>query len=58
MMTLVFSSMGIPKTIAFVIALAFRGMNFWLPLFCGFFLIRSLRRFKNSGGLPQSGGAN
>ena len=39
MMTLVFSSMGIPKTIAFVIALAFRGMNFWLPLFCGFFLI-------------------
>lgn len=54
-MTLVFSSMGIPKTNALVIALAFRGMNFWLPLFCGFFLIRSLSRFKNSGGQPQSG---
>ena len=58
MMTLVFSSMGIPKTNALVIALAFRGMNFWLPLLCGFFLIRSLSRFKNSGGLPPSGGAN
>jgi glycosyltransferase 2 family protein len=54
-MTLVFNSMGIPRTSALVISLAFRGMNFWVPLVCGFFLIRSLNRFKSSGEQAQSG---
>jgi uncharacterized protein (TIRG00374 family) len=57
-MTLVFNSMGIPKANALVITLAFRGMNFWLPVLCGFLLIRGLNRFKNSGGQTQSGKAS
>lgn len=49
-MTLVFSSMGIPMANALVIALTFRGLNFWLPVLFGFFLIRGLSRFKSSSG--------
>jgi len=39
-MTLVFASLGIPASGAAVIALAFRGLTFWLPLAVGFFLFR------------------
>ena len=49
-MTLVFNSMGIPKANALVITLTFRGLNFWLPVLCGFLLIRSLSRFKSTSG--------
>jgi uncharacterized protein (TIRG00374 family) len=44
-MSLVFSSLGIPRTKAVVISLAFRGVNFWLPLIVGFFLLRYVRSF-------------
>ena len=36
MMTLVFTSLGVPIEHATVIALAFRGLTFWLPLGIGF----------------------
>ncbi len=35
-MSLILIDMGIPRTTAVVIALAFRGVNFWLPLLAGF----------------------
>ena len=41
-MTLIFISMGIPRTNAIVISLAFRGVNFWLPLIAGFILLRKV----------------
>ena len=45
MMTLVFASLGIPIERATVIALAFRGLSFWLPLAIGFILLRRLKSF-------------
>ena len=45
MMTLVFASLGIPIERATVIALAFRGLTFWLPLGIGFILLRRLKSF-------------
>jgi uncharacterized membrane protein YbhN (UPF0104 family) len=41
-MTLIFISMGIPRTNAIVISLAFRGVNFWLPLIAGFILLHKV----------------
>jgi uncharacterized protein (TIRG00374 family) len=41
-MTLVFISMGIPKTNAIIIALSFRGVNFWLPLVIGLIALQSV----------------
>ncbi len=43
-MLLVFSSLGIPMARATVVTLAFRGINFWLPLIAGFFLLRHFRQ--------------
>ncbi len=43
-MVLVFSSLDIPAAKATVVTLAFRGINFWLPLLAGFVLLRRLRR--------------
>ena len=41
-MSLVFISMGIPRTNAAVISLAFRGVNFWLPIIVGFFSFHAI----------------
>jgi phosphatidylglycerol lysyltransferase len=45
MMTLVFASLGVPIEHATVIALAFRGLTFWLPLGIGFISLRRLKSF-------------
>jgi phosphatidylglycerol lysyltransferase len=45
MMTLVFTSLGVPIERAAVISLAFRGLTFWLPLAIGFFMLRRLKSF-------------
>ncbi len=52
MMALVFTSLGIPADRATVIAIAFRALTFWLPLFIGFILARRLRAF---AGKPAPG---
>ena len=44
-MALVYTSLGVPAARATVIALAFRGLTFWLPLVIGFFLLRRLKSF-------------
>jgi phosphatidylglycerol lysyltransferase len=46
MMTLVFTSLGIPIERAAVVALAFRGLSFWIPFGIGFLALRRLRAFK------------
>ena len=46
MMTLVFTSLGVPIEHATVIALSFRGLTFWLPLGIGFILLRRLKSFR------------
>lgn len=45
MLTLVFASLGVPVERATVIALAFRGLTFWLPLGIGFILLRRVKTF-------------
>lgn len=45
-MALVFISLGVPVARATVIALAFRGLTFWLPLLIGFVLIQRVRIFR------------
>ena len=45
-MALVFTSLHVPGTQATVIALAFRGLSFWLPFSLGFFLIERLQIFR------------
>ncbi len=45
MMTLVFASLGVPIDHATVIALAFRGLTFWIPLGIGFVVLRRLKSF-------------
>ncbi len=45
-MALVFTSLGVPVARATVIALAFRGLTFWLPLLIGFVLIQRVRIFR------------
>ena len=44
-MALVYSSLGIHRTVAVLIVLAFRGLNFWLPMLVGFFLLRKVKIF-------------
>lgn len=44
-MALVFSSLGIPADTATVIALAFRGLTFWVPFGLGFILLRRIQAF-------------
>jgi phosphatidylglycerol lysyltransferase len=44
-MTLVYSSLGVPASTAAVVTLAFRGLSFWLPLGIGFILIRRMKSF-------------
>lgn len=42
-MAIVYNSLGISIEKAAVIALAYRGLNLWLPLLIGFFLMRKLK---------------
>jgi uncharacterized protein (TIRG00374 family) len=44
-MTLVFTTAGIPKEKAVVIALSYRGLTFWLPLLLGFLFLRRVSTF-------------
>ncbi|MBM3470774.1 MAG: flippase-like domain-containing protein [Armatimonadetes bacterium] len=48
-MILVFVSLGVPAPQATIIALAFRGLTFWLPMVFGFFMVRRLRLFSQGG---------
>jgi phosphatidylglycerol lysyltransferase len=50
-MTLTYTSLGIPAETAAVVSLAFRGLTFWLPLVLGFVLIQRTRTF---GGRERS----
>lgn len=43
---LVFTSIGIPTAEALVISIAFRGLNVWVPLIIGFFLLPRVRTFR------------
>lgn len=42
MMTLAFTSLGIPAAVAATVVLAFRGLTFWIPMLLGFFAIQRL----------------
>lgn len=44
-LTLVYTSLGIPADQATLIALGFRGLTFWLPMAVGFGLLHRLRSF-------------
>ena len=55
MMTLVFASLGVPIERATVIALAFRGLTFWLPLGIGFIMLRRLKSFGARESSPDRG---
>ncbi len=45
MMALVFTSLGIPGTVAATVTLAYRGLTFWIPMALGFFAVQRLRGF-------------
>jgi phosphatidylglycerol lysyltransferase len=47
-MALVITSLGVPADRALVIALAFRGLTFWLPFFVGFVLLQRVRLFSTA----------
>ena len=44
-MALVFNSLEVPAATATVIALAFRGLTFWIPFGLGFVLLRTVKSF-------------
>lgn len=44
-MTLTYTSLGVPATTAAAVTLAFRGLTFWIPLTVGFFLLRKTKTF-------------
>ncbi len=46
-MSLVFTDLGVPSTKAAAVVLAFRGVNFWMPLILGFFLLLRVRTFRH-----------
>jgi uncharacterized membrane protein YbhN (UPF0104 family) len=48
-MALVFISLGFPSQVATAIALAFRGLTFWLPVLAGFVVLRRLQPFGMAG---------
>ena len=50
-MTLTYTSLGVPAETAAIVSLAFRGLTFWLPLVLGFVLIQRTRTF---GGRERS----
>ena len=42
LMALTFTSLGVPAAVAAAVALAFRGLTFWLPMLLGFFAVQRL----------------
>jgi phosphatidylglycerol lysyltransferase len=46
MMTLVYTSLGVPANIATVVSLAFRGLSFWLPMALGFIVLQRVKTFQ------------
>jgi uncharacterized protein (TIRG00374 family) len=46
-MILIFKNAGVPEAEAVLIALTFRGLNFWLPILFGFFFVHRVRSFKD-----------
>ena len=52
-MTLVYTSLGVPASTATVISLAFRGLSFWLPLLVGFILVRQVKSFRSEKNAPM-----
>lgn len=54
MMALTFTSLGISGAVAATVALAFRGLTFWLPMLLGFFAVQRMRGFsENRRGLTE-----
>jgi len=51
-MALVYSSLGVPAATATVVALAFRGLTFWLPVALGFFFLRRVGLFGTAQPVP------
>jgi phosphatidylglycerol lysyltransferase len=45
LMALTFTSLGIPGAVAATVALAFRGLTFWLPMLLGFFAVQRMHTF-------------
>jgi phosphatidylglycerol lysyltransferase len=45
-MALVYTSLDVPAAAATVIALAFRGLSFWVPLAIGFVVLRRVKAFR------------
>ncbi|MCL4541967.1 MAG: flippase-like domain-containing protein, partial [Chloroflexi bacterium] len=49
-MTLVYTSLDVPGSVALVVSVAFRGITFWLPLLLGFLVIRKTESFRSGRG--------
>ena len=47
-MALVFTSLGVPGAIATTVALVFRGLTFWIPMFLGYFAIQKMKRVSSN----------
>jgi phosphatidylglycerol lysyltransferase len=57
MMTLVFTSLGIPGAVAATVTLAYRGLTFWIPLLLGFFAVQHMHNVgANRGTLTEMWG--
>ena len=52
-MTLVYTSLGVPAATATVVSLAFRGLVFWLPLAMGFVVLHRVDSFKTASAAQQ-----
>ncbi|MGA9098363.1 MAG: lysylphosphatidylglycerol synthase transmembrane domain-containing protein [Methanotrichaceae archaeon] len=48
-MAIAYNSLGVHGTTATVVVLAFRGLDFWLPMLLGFFLLRRAKIFGSMG---------
>jgi len=51
--TMAFVSLGVPTANALVVALAFRGLNVWLPLALGFLFLHQVRSFRADRKTPS-----
>ncbi len=52
-MVLAFQSLGIPLAVATIVALAFRGIGFWIPLLIGFVVLRHTSSFSRQSQDPS-----
>lgn len=58
-MTLVFTSLGVPPETAAIVSLSFRGLTFWLPLAIGFLLLQQVKTFNaRKASSPGSSGVH